>query len=73
MAVVKTTQSCPECREKIKLGAKRCKHCGAQLSSSGKSGGSLGKRLNTFRFGFVSGFLFTAVLVILVYFHFLPD
>lgn len=26
------TQKCPECWEDIKIGAKKCKHCGADLS-----------------------------------------
>ncbi len=69
MAVVQSTRNCPECREKIKIGATRCKHCGAEVGKT-KSKSGLVRRFDTFRIGFLSGVVFTSALVILVYLHF---
>lgn len=70
MAVLETTRACPECRERIKIGATRCKYCGAEISPKKQAGRPLSKRVNNFRFGFITGVLFTAVLVVLIYYQF---
>ena len=69
MSVVKEMVKCPHCKEPIVAGATRCKHCHADLGDAFKKR-SLFARFNTFRNGFLTGLLFAAILVFLVYVQF---
>ncbi|HOP07839.1 MAG TPA: hypothetical protein PLF13_11185 [candidate division Zixibacteria bacterium] len=69
MVVVKQLTKCPFCLEPIAAGATRCKHCQADLSSNRKKKAFIYK-LNTFRTGFLTGVLFSLLLVIIIWFHF---
>jgi len=69
MTVVKETIRCPFCREVIASDATRCKHCHADLSAQKKKR-PLFARYNTFRLGFLTGILFTLVLLFLIYYQF---
>ncbi len=69
MSVAKETIRCPFCREAIASGATRCKHCHADLSDGKKKRSPLA-RCNTFRFGFLTGILFTLTLFVLIYYQF---
>ncbi len=69
MAVPKLMVKCPLCREPIVAGATKCKHCHSDLSSLSSSKSSRFQGINTFRFGFLSGVLFTLALVLLTYLH----
>ena len=60
---------CPLCKEPIVAGATRCKHCHSDLSGLSLPKSSRFSRLNTFRFGFLTGVLFTLALVLLTYLH----
>ena len=69
MALVKNMARCPFCLEPILEGAKRCKHCQADLTE-----GSSGKkvwfgRIDNFRAGFIAGVGFAIVIVALIYAH----
>ena len=70
MSVAVETARCPYCREKIAVGATRCKHCHADLGESSKKHKNPLNKLDTFRTGFLSGILFTLVLSVLIYFQF---
>lgn len=69
MTVMKETIRCPFCREAIAAGATRCKHCHADLTERKKKR-SLLARYNNFRFGFITGILFTLTVAILIYYQF---
>lgn len=73
MSVVKTSASCPYCREPIHPAATKCKHCQSDLTQTQKKKGSLFAKYNTFRYGFAGGVLFSVVLIILTYFQFFRD
>lgn len=68
MSLAKETKRCPFCQEVISATAIRCKHCHADLSDSARKAkkNSL-SHLNTFRVGFLSGLLFSAILAILAW------
>lgn len=70
MSVAKTMTVCPFCKEPIAAGATRCKHCQSDLAAAPKKKKSLFAKYNTFRFGFLTGILFTITLGILVYVQF---
>ncbi len=53
-------------------GATRCKHCQVDLAEAGRKKTRLAK-YQTFRVGFLSGFLFSLVLALLLYAHFIWD
>ncbi len=69
MSVASLTEKCPHCREPIKSGATRCKHCHADLATP-PSKRSVFAGYNTFRFGFLTGILFTLIILLLVYLQF---
>lgn len=69
MTVAKPMEKCPLCREPIRVGATRCKHCHADLSSRPAKKPVFSK-YNNFRFGFTCGVFFTLVLFLLAYFQF---
>jgi hypothetical protein len=70
MSVAKQTVICPFCREPILAGATKCKHCQSNLAEIKEKKGSIFQKYNTFRFGFMTGVVFTIVLFILVYWQF---
>jgi len=70
MSVAKQLQKCPFCLEPIIAGATRCKHCQADLTAGGKKKSSRLARLQTFRVGFLTGILFSLILVVLIWAHF---
>ncbi len=72
MSVAKQLQKCPFCLEPIVAGATRCKHCQADLSEAGRKNPRLAK-YQTFRVGFLSGLLFSLILALLLYAHFIWD
>lgn len=68
MSLAKETKRCPFCREVISASAIRCKHCHADLSDPATKTKLNGlSRLNTFRIGFLTGVLFSAILAILAW------
>ena len=67
MSVAKVLATCPFCKEPIAGGATKCKHCQSDLSSLQKKKGSLFDRFDNFRFGFLTGVLFSISLAILLY------
>ena len=69
MSVVKQTTVCPYCKEQIAAGATRCKHCQAELGKP-EAKKSWFAKYNTFRMGFLTGVLFTVVLIVLGYLTF---
>jgi len=72
MSVAKEMTRCPLCKEPIIAGAVRCKHCHAELGKPKNKKNPL-SNLNTFRTGFLTGVLFTLVLVILAYIQFFGE
>jgi ribosomal protein L37AE/L43A len=70
MSVAKTMTVCPFCKEPIAVGATKCKHCQSDLTAAAKKKKSIFAKYNTFRFGFLTGILFTITLGILVYMQF---
>ena len=66
MSIAGQMDRCPFCREPILQGAKVCKHCHKDIPPKKKQ---WLKRLDTFKFGFLMGMIFTALLVILAYIH----
>ncbi len=73
MSVAKQLQKCPFCFEPIMAGATRCKHCQADLSEAGQKKKSHLAKYQTFRVGFLSGLLFSLILALLLYAHFVWD
>ena len=69
MSLAKETKRCPFCREVINAAALRCKHCHADLSTAGRKKRSPFSQLNTFRVGFLSGFVTCLILALLLYFQ----
>ena len=69
MSVVKEAVKCPFCKEPIAVGAVRCKHCHADLKPAQAKKPLLSK-YNNFRVGFLSGILFTIIIILLSYMHF---
>ncbi len=69
MSVLKEDQKCPYCKESIAAGATICKHCHSELKAV-KSKKSVFAKYNNFRAGFLSGILFTLVVIILAYLQF---
>ncbi|MBI5265797.1 MAG: hypothetical protein HY851_01055 [candidate division Zixibacteria bacterium] len=69
MSVAKQTTVCPYCKEQIAAGASKCKHCQSELNKVDSKKSRFAK-YNTFRNGFLTGVLFTIVLIILGYFTF---
>ncbi len=72
MSVASLSEKCPYCREPIKAGATRCKHCHADLTSMPRKKSALVK-YNTFRSGFLTGTLFTVIILLLVWLQFFSD
>ena len=70
MSLAKEMTRCPYCREPIAAGALRCKHCHADLTEKKPGKKLLFGKVNTFRFGFLCGILFTIVVFWLVYLQF---
>lgn len=70
MSVAKTMTVCPYCKEPIATGATRCKHCQSDLAAVAKKKRSVFAKYNTFRFGFLTGIIFTITLGLLVYLQF---
>ena len=68
MSVARPMTKCPFCLEPIAAGAKRCKHCQADLGEKTSSGTS--KWRHSFRTGFLVGVAFSIILAILIYGHF---
>ena len=67
MSLAKETKRCPFCKEVINATAVRCKHCHADLSDgTGKKPGRV-NALNTFRNGFLTGVVFSAIIALLIY------
>lgn len=73
MSLAKTTGVCPFCKETIAAGATRCKHCQSDLGAARKARKGLFAPYNTFRYGFLTGVVFTLILGVLAYFQFLHD
>ena len=67
MSLAKETRRCPFCKETIAATAIRCKHCHADLGNKTTTGKSWFRTYNTFRHGFITGILFTLILLLLVY------
>jgi hypothetical protein len=69
MVLAKQLTKCPFCLEPILAGARRCKHCQADLPVV-KKRWSWTTRLNTFRTGFWTGLVFCAVVAALAWLQF---
>lgn len=69
MSLVTETTRCPYCREKIAVGAIRCKHCHTDLKEKKTAKPSPFARYNTFRYGFWSGIIFCIITGLLLYFQ----
>ena len=67
MSLAKETKICPFCREVINAAAVRCKHCHADLSEAAKKKAGPLRRLDNFRFGFVSGFVLCLIIALALY------
>ncbi len=70
MTLAKEMTRCPLCKEPILAGASRCRHCHADLAQASSRKKSWFTKVNDFRHGFLTGILFTLVLVALAYFQF---
>ena len=65
MTISKEMTRCPYCKEPINAHASVCKHCHTDLAPLDKPQKSILARYNTFRFGFLTGILFSLILMIL--------
>ncbi|MFZ5980819.1 MAG: zinc ribbon domain-containing protein [Candidatus Zixiibacteriota bacterium] len=65
MTVATQTIRCPYCKEPINAQATICKHCHSDLSNLKKPKKSYFSKYNNFRTGFLSGILFSLILLIL--------
>lgn len=70
MTIAKEMTRCPLCKEPIIAGASRCRHCQADLGSLSAKKKTYFSKVNDFRHGFLTGILFTLLLVVLAYFQF---
>ena len=70
MAIAKEMTRCPLCKEPIIAGASRCRHCHADLAVTSSKKKSWFVKIDDFRHGFLTGILFTLILVVLAYFQF---
>jgi len=70
MSVAKELQKCPFCLEPIMAGATRCKHCQVDLTAIGQEKRSRLAKLQTFKTGFLTGLLFSLIIVLLLWAHF---
>ena len=70
MTLAKEMTRCPLCREPIMAGASRCRHCHADLAGASAKKKSYFSKIDDFRHGFLTGILFTLIIVALAYFQF---
>lgn len=68
MSVVKELQKCPYCKEAITQGASICKHCQSVIEDAKRP--AWHTAYNNFRFGFLVGILFSAIMLFIIYYHF---
>jgi uncharacterized paraquat-inducible protein A len=69
MTLARELKKCPACNETISNAATRCHHCHTDLPRKK----SWWAKIDNFRTGFLSGILFTLIVGLLVYLHFLGD
>ena len=62
---------CPFCLEPILEGAKRCKHCQADLTEGSSDAKAWFGRVDNFRVGFIAGLGFAIAIAALIYAHFI--
>ncbi|MBN1211654.1 MAG: hypothetical protein JXA92_03675 [candidate division Zixibacteria bacterium] len=65
MTIAKEMIKCPFCKEPINARATVCKHCHSDLAPLKKPQKSILAHYNTFRTGFLTGLLFSLILLIL--------
>ena len=77
MSVAKVLANCPFCNEPIAGGALKCKHCQSDLAALAAAQKKKEKkffaRYNNFRFGFLTGVIFSVILTILLYLQFFRE
>jgi hypothetical protein len=70
MTLAREMTRCPLCREPILAGASRCRHCHADLGAASSKKNPYFSKIDDFRHGFLTGILFTLLLVVLAWFQF---
>jgi len=69
MRIVKGTERCPFCKEKIIAGATKCKHCHSDLTLAKKK--RWWQKYNNFKIGLLSGTSITLIILLFIYFYFI--